>query len=291
MTADATQEKPHVLMPNEILNVDNLYVPQSGSKVLAAISKVMSEVGSVEKRGKNTFHNYSYASAADIAFALQKKVAEAGLVIVQTESEIKTHFEDTILTIKYDFLLSHVSGDRLPYVINKTGASSLKNSKGGIDDKAVNKCSTAALKYFLLGLFLIPTGDYDDADADGDVAQDGTAKPRPAATKTAPKAAAPDEPVKPPHDPVTGEVLPPHAIDVPLTNGTGDPDLWAKVYMAALRASPERIEEWVRLNAKLTSQLASYSPKSHKALIAVLEDIRANAGKPPAEVPPAGAAA
>jgi len=46
--------------------------------------------------------------------------------------------------------------------------SSLRNSKGGYDDKALNKCHTTARKYFILGLFQIPTGLADDADAEED---------------------------------------------------------------------------------------------------------------------------
>jgi hypothetical protein len=42
--------------------------------------------------------------------------------------------------------------------------STCRNSKGGWDDKSLNKCHTAARKYFLLALFQIPTGEEDDAD-------------------------------------------------------------------------------------------------------------------------------
>ena len=68
----------------------------SGSKVLTAISKIMAEVGTVRKDGMNEFHKYKYATAADIAHALQKKVAEAGLVIIQTENKRESFFDDTI---------------------------------------------------------------------------------------------------------------------------------------------------------------------------------------------------
>ena len=53
---------------------------------------------------------------------------------------------------------------RLRHALRQTGVSTCRNSKGGWDDKSLNKCHTAARKYFLLSLFQIPTGEEDDAD-------------------------------------------------------------------------------------------------------------------------------
>ena len=247
----------------------------AGSKVLTAIAKIMSEVGSVEKRGTNDFHKYKYASAADIAFALQKKVAEAGLIITQTESRIEPKFEDSVLMIEYTFSLSHVSGDTLPYLITKTGMSGLKNSKGGIDDKAVNKCSTAALKYFLLGLFLIPTGDYDDADGEEDKPA-GRPTPRGATATKSPEPEKPIEPVSAPVNPETGTVSP-HAIPVPMDkDNKGNPVAWASLYIAAIEQAKDsaELEAWVKPNAKLMGDLSKYAPDAHKRIVGVLEQKR-----------------
>jgi len=73
-----------------------------------------------------------------------------------------------VLAIEFEFLVEHVSGDKLEERPCFTGMASARNSKGGIDDKAANKCLTAATKYFALNLFRIPTGDYHDADAQED---------------------------------------------------------------------------------------------------------------------------
>jgi hypothetical protein len=61
--------------------------------------------------------------------------------------------------------VAHASGETWPHVIKQTGVSTCRNTKGGWDDKSLNKCHTAARKYFLLALFQIPTGDEED-DAD-----------------------------------------------------------------------------------------------------------------------------
>lgn len=138
--------------------------------VLKAISSIMADVGAVEKKGKNEFHKYDYATAADVAFALQKRMADAGLIVIPHQREMKLLANETVLAIEFEFLVEHVSGDRLEDRPVFTGMASARNSKGGFDDKAANKCLTAATKYFLLNLFRIPTGDYPDADEEEDKA-------------------------------------------------------------------------------------------------------------------------
>lgn len=169
-TTDATAE---IIRHPEIKAAPNhtplMVVSQDGTSpqrpVVVAISRVMKEVGTVEKRGENKFHGYKYATAADVAFALQRLMAENGLVVIQRERD--TRYDDAMgmLAVRYDFDVMHTSGDALAPV-QMTGMSRAKDSKGGFDDKATNKCHTAARKYFLLSLFQIPSGDYQDPDAD-----------------------------------------------------------------------------------------------------------------------------
>jgi hypothetical protein len=75
--------------------------------------------------------------------------------------------EDNVIAIEYAFTVAHASGEIWPHAIKQTGVSTCRNSKGGWDDKSLNKCHTAARKYFLLALCQIPTGnEEDDADQD-----------------------------------------------------------------------------------------------------------------------------
>lgn len=137
------------------------------SEIIKSISAIMGEVGSVQKSGSNEFHRYKYATAADILHKLQPLMAKHGLVVFQTEKE-RTLSDDGVLSVTYDFTLAHKSGEVWPTPITRTGMSSARNTKGGFDDKCLNKCHTSAHKYFHLTLFEIPTGDYDDADAEED---------------------------------------------------------------------------------------------------------------------------
>jgi hypothetical protein len=153
------------------------------SEIIKSIAAIMGEVGSVTKAGKNEFHRYAYATAADILHKLQPLMAREGLVVFQTEKE-RNLSDDGVLSVTYDFTIAHKSGEVWPTPITRTGMSSAKNSKGGFDDKCLNKCHTSAHKYFHLTLFEIPTGDYDDADGEEDkppVARNRPSPPPPAA--------------------------------------------------------------------------------------------------------------
>ena len=142
---------------------------EAKSALLGAIAAVMGEVGAVEKRGKNDFHRYQYATASDVFFELQPLLAKNGLIVFQDETAREIISNGSALTVTYEFTIAHSSGEVWPVKLRYTGVAAALTTKGSFDDKAVNKCHTAARKYFMLALFQIPTGDYPDADADGDV--------------------------------------------------------------------------------------------------------------------------
>jgi hypothetical protein len=134
--------------------------------IAEAVGAIMLKVKNVEKHGENKFHNYKFARVEDLMFQVQPALAEAGLVITQDEVRHEI-VSDALMLATYAFSLSHKSGVTWGPV-HQTGMASLKNSKGGYDDKALNKCHTAARKYFILGLFQVPAGDLPDADTEED---------------------------------------------------------------------------------------------------------------------------
>src|SRR6267143_2823740 len=138
-------------------------VPPSGGGLVAAIAAVMNEVHVVAKRGENEFHRYRYATMGDILKEVTPLLGRHGIVIFQSETGRAMFDQDNVIAVQYAFTVVHASGDRWPETILQTGASTCRNSKGGWDDKALNKCHTAARKYFLLGFFQIPTGEEADA--------------------------------------------------------------------------------------------------------------------------------
>jgi hypothetical protein len=134
-------------------------------KISGAIAAVMGEIGIVPKGGTNRFHNYKYAQMQDVLQHLTPLLAKHGLVIWQTERDRSWLDGDRVVQVQYSFRISHSSGEVWPEEMLQTGVCRARDSKGGFDDKCVNKCHTAARKYALLALFQIPTGDVDDADA------------------------------------------------------------------------------------------------------------------------------
>jgi len=150
-------------------------IPALPPKVAEAVVKVMGDVGYVQKKGVNSFHNYKFAAVGDVLAKIQPAMHEAGLLIAQDEVGHEV-LADAAMTATYQFVLSHASGETWQHFPRHTGMAAPRTQKGSIDDKALNKCHTAARKYFLLALFQIPTGEAVDPDMDGDVPDKAGAK-------------------------------------------------------------------------------------------------------------------
>lgn len=145
--------------------------------VAQAIIDVMLNVDPVQKKGRNTEHNYKFVAVEDLLKEIQPEMAKAGLIVMQNEVAIRQAFEGSFVEIEYAFTLFHKSGVGWEHPMRQTGLSRLKFNSGKIDDKAYNKCHTSARKYFLMSLFQIPTGDIADNDkADRHDADDGRAE-------------------------------------------------------------------------------------------------------------------
>jgi hypothetical protein len=143
-------------------------LPAGGvGQLTKAIALVMKEVETVTKRGQNTFHRYRFARMEDVLGRLTPLLGKHGLAIFQDEIGRSMFDGDSVIAITYEFAVAHESGEVWPQRLRQTGVSRCRDSKGGWDDKAVNKCHTAARKYFLLSLFQIPTSEDDDADRGG----------------------------------------------------------------------------------------------------------------------------
>ena len=137
------------------------------AEITKAVVAMMNEVGYVQKKGTNTFQNYKYASIEGILEKVQPALAKTGLAITQNEISHDIIADSNMMEAVYEFTLHHISGEAST-PIRQTGLSAVRNSKGGYDDKALNKCHTTARKYFILGLFQIPTGLAEDPDSEED---------------------------------------------------------------------------------------------------------------------------
>ncbi|NOK32380.1 ERF family protein [Corallococcus exercitus] len=140
------------------------------------LAEVMGEVERVPKSGRNDFHRYDYATEADIVSAVRKAMADRALMLIP--SVVKTEWrevernkggKDRIATLTVRFTLTDGdSGEERSFEVLGEGQDQ--------GDKATYKALTGAVKYALLKLFLIPTGDdpEDDGQGQGQQSQRGS---------------------------------------------------------------------------------------------------------------------
>jgi hypothetical protein len=114
--------------------------------LVAALASVMSEIDVVLKRGVNKFHGYKYVEMGDLLRQVTPLLGKHGIVVWQTETGRATFDGDNVLAIEYAFTVAHVSGETSE-PMKRTGMSRCRDSKGGCDDKQLNKCATAATAF------------------------------------------------------------------------------------------------------------------------------------------------
>lgn len=127
------------------------------------LAEIMGEIGKVEKRGYNAFHNYHYVREGDLTDVLRDKLSARGIVIIPSLKSIQ--HEDTLTTANMMFtFVDSTTGER-----HEADWAGEGDDKG---DKGLYKAYTGSLKYFLMKMFLISQGD----DPEGDVNTDRRAE-------------------------------------------------------------------------------------------------------------------
>jgi hypothetical protein len=134
--------------------------------ILRAMNAVMMEVDYVQKTGNNDFHNYSYATEADVLERLRPIMVKHGLILIPSVQQVSSIDQYGNTTVSVHYTLAHVSGAVWPQPIVAAGCGS-DRSKSGVGDKGLYKALTGANKYMLFKLFQIETGD-DPEQSHGD---------------------------------------------------------------------------------------------------------------------------
>ena len=127
--------------------------------ILKKLHKVMSEIEAIGKTGRNKFHNYDYATEADVLQAVRQKLIDNKLMIIPSAGEcfIHTHGDMFLTDIEMGYTIWDVeSGESI-----KTTWRGQGTDKG---DKGLYKAFTGGHKYFLMKTFFLPT----DADPEND---------------------------------------------------------------------------------------------------------------------------
>lgn len=214
-------------------------LPKTGcNELIAAIAGVMMEIKPVEKGGWNKFQSYAFARIQDLLVTITPLMGKHGIVVFQHEEGREMFDNGKAIAVRYRFTIVHKSGEVWFERPLQTGLSNCRNSKDGFDDKALNKCHTAARKYFLMSLFQIPTEDSEDADEEGG-APGGSKRPQ-------------GQPRRPAPSP-SGK-LPPHLL--PVVEGEA-PEAWAKRFTDFINKSEStaEIDKWYDVNVVVFDKL------------------------------------
>lgn len=151
--------------------------------IASKLVKIMAACDYVQKGGVNKFHNYKYASAADVlekvnAACVANNVASITYAKILSEKEKanKSGALEYLVTVEMTLnLIDGDSGESLTIISLGTGQDP--------GDKAVAKAQTMALKYAWMAALNISTGDDPEADEGVDERMAGNVKEK-ASTKT-----------------------------------------------------------------------------------------------------------
>lgn len=134
--------------------------PTETPRVFTAINAVMRDAMPVGKNQKNTQQNYAFRGIDDVMSAMAGPMRKHGVFIlpsiVKHEQQRDGKMTRTVITMRYriygpagDFLAADVPGEAFDFA-----------------DKSTNKAQSAALKYLLFTLFMLPVDgrSIDDGD-------------------------------------------------------------------------------------------------------------------------------
>ncbi len=135
------------------------------AKLYGKISAVTAEVSRIPKNGRNTFHNYTYATESDITDGLRELLAAHGLaflppsVITWERDETADNPKQGPRTrVQMEFAIACCdTGELYTAMVWGEGQDA--------SDKGFYKAYTGAVKYFLMKTFLIATGDDPEQDS------------------------------------------------------------------------------------------------------------------------------
>jgi hypothetical protein len=164
-----------------------------------ALVACMGDIDNVEKNSTVGSGNYSYkgVSDKDVKVTARRAMIKHGLSLIPTGVHNEIHVDrweeggrqkqSVFVEVKTTYTLLHISGESMEIAGYGHGMDTA--------DKAAGKATTYALKYALLYLFMIPTGEIDDADKTH--SDEMTAPPKNARRTTATPTAKPVPVAKP----------------------------------------------------------------------------------------------
>ena len=155
-------------------------------KLAKKFVEVMRECSYVAKTGSNNFHNYKYATSADVLGKVNAALTKHGIASIVTPSLLNVQ---EVTTAKGNIERLATVEVTVTLIDSESGESfAIKGLGSGQDagDKALAKAQTMALKYCYMASLAIATGDDPEADSKTDEAMNYTTKSSVASTATPP---------------------------------------------------------------------------------------------------------
>lgn len=133
-------------------------------KIYSALAEIMKQIKAVGKNATNQEQHYSFRSFNDVVDMLHPLLADNNVFILP---EVIEH-EATTFNTQKGKIGTHMMIKVKYTIIHADGSSVCAYTCGeatDYSDKAMNKCMTAALKYMLNQVFMIPFTDSIDQDS------------------------------------------------------------------------------------------------------------------------------
>lgn len=169
----AQTEAPKSLVKTAIEIFDEGFDSKPLAGKLATISGML---GAIPKNGYNRSQNYKFVQETDLKSAVRPYLAAAGAVLV---TRVASHELTDLYTTRSGQLM-RLSSIQLDWELTD-GKESIGGTSWGYGadtgDKGIYKAITGAVKYILMELFLVDTGD--DPERDEKVDEPGATRSRP----------------------------------------------------------------------------------------------------------------
>lgn len=134
-----------------------------GDSLARKLAAIAGECAYVQKTGRNDFHKYRYATAADVLAKVNEAMLKHGVCSTADAEILSEHDNAGNRTVTAKVTLTLHDGDSDQTLT--TAGIGCGQDKG---DKAVMKAQTAAIKYAWMLALNISTGDDPEADEDTD---------------------------------------------------------------------------------------------------------------------------
>lgn len=134
--------------------------------IYAKLGRVMQSIKAIGKNQTNVQQHFKFRGIDDFMNELHDHFSNAGIIIIPSETEhLQEQFTTKSGTAQFRTRL-HI---KFTFVSTDDGSSITADGWGEAadsSDKGYNKCKSAALKYVLMQMFLVPTKDLTDPDSE-----------------------------------------------------------------------------------------------------------------------------